>query len=168
MQRRNFVKVMAVAAAPGFRYVANAQVIGPKVMRDLAAVVLPESLGRRRTDKIAADFLRWIAEYKEGAYTSSGYGNPRTQTVPPNPAKNYLAQLSAFNGVITKESVSAALDKAKIDRIPNRPDGRHIATDLIAYFYNTADGEDLLYGVEIKRDDCRGLANSTQRPKRWT
>ena len=168
MQRRNFVKVMAVAAAPGFPYAAKAQSIDPKTMRDLAAVVLPESLGRRRTDKIAADFLKWIADYKEGVYTSSGYGNPRTQTVPPNPAKNYLAQLSAFNGVITKESVAAALEKAKIDRIPNRPDGRHIAADLIAYFYNSADGEDLLYGVEIKRDDCRGLANSTQRPKRWT
>jgi hypothetical protein len=155
---------MAIAAAPW----AKAQSIDPKAMRELAAIVLPESLGRKRTDKIAAAFLKWIAEYKEGVHTSSGYGNPRTQSVPPNPSKNYAAQLAAFNGGITKESVAAALDQAKIDRIPNRPNGRHVASDLIAYFYSSADGEDFLYGVEIKRDDCRGLANSTQRPKRIT
>ena len=164
MQRRNFVKVIAVGAAPW----AKAQSIDPKSMRELAAVVLPESLGRKRTDKIAADFLKWIAEYKEGVYTSSGYGNPRTQTVPPNPSKNYATQLAAFNGSFTRESVAAALEQSKIDRIPNRPNGRHVASDLIAYFYSSAAGEDFLYGVEIKRDDCRGLANSTQRPKRIT
>jgi|HubBroStandDraft_5_1064220.scaffolds.fasta_scaffold270265_2 hypothetical protein len=164
MQRRNFVKVMAAAATPW----ARAESIDPKAMRDLAAAVLPESLGRKRTDKISADFLKWIAEYKEGVNTAAGYGHPRTQTVPPNPSKNYAAQLGAFNGVITKESVAAALEKANIDRIPNRPNGRHPATDLIAYFYSSPAGEDFLYGVEIKRNDCRGLASSGQRPKRWT
>ncbi len=155
---------MAIAATP----YARAQSIDPKAMGELAAVVLPESLGRKRTDKAAADFLKWIAEYKEGVNIAAGYGHPRTQTVPPNPSKNYAAQLGAFNGAITKESVAAALDKAKIDRIPNRPNGRHVATDLIAYFYSSPDGEDFLYGVEIKRGDCRALSTSGQRPKRWT
>jgi hypothetical protein len=164
MQRRNFVKVIAVAAAPW----AKGQSIDVKSMRELAAVVLPESLGRRRTDKIAGDFLKWVGEYKEGVNTGSGYGNPRTQTVPQNPSKNYVAQLSAFNGSITKESVAAALEQYKVDRIPNRPNGRHVASDLLAYFYGSPDGEDFLYGVEIKRDDCRGLSNSTQRPKKVT
>jgi hypothetical protein len=164
MQRRNFVKVMAIGAAPW----AKAQSIDPKAMRELAAVVLPESLGRKRTDKIASDFLKWVADYKDGVNTGSGYGNPRTNVVPPNPSKNYAAQLSALNGSITRESVAAAIEQAKIDRIPNRPNGRHVASDLIAYFYGSAEGEDFLYGVEIKRDECRGLSNSTQRPKKVT
>jgi hypothetical protein len=168
MQRRNFVKVLAVAVPAGFQGRARAHPIDESAMCELAAVVLPQSLGRERTDKVAADFLKWIAGYKEGVHTSSGYGDPHTQTVPPNPSKNYAAELSAFNGSITKESVAAALEKAKIERIPNRPNGRHVATDLLAYFYGSAEGEDFLYGVEIKRNDCRGLSNSTERPKRWT
>jgi hypothetical protein len=164
MQRRNFVKVMAVATPRWLR----AQSIDAKSMRDLAAVVLPESLGRKRTGKIADDFVKWTVEYKEGVHIASGYGNPRTQTVPPNPSKNYAAQLAEFNGSITTESVAAALEKAKIDRIPNRPNGRHVASDLMSYFFNSADGEDLLYDAEIKRDDCRGLAGSMQRPKRFS
>jgi len=164
MQRRNFVKVVALAAP----HWARAQAIDARAMRELAAVVLPESLGRARTNKIADQFLLWIAGYREGVHISSGYGNPRTQTVPANPSKNYAAQLAAFNGSITKESVAAALEQAKIDRIPNRPAGRHIAADLLSFYYNSADGEDFLYDAEIKRDDCRGLASSMQRPKRFS
>ena len=43
----------------------------------------------------------------------------------------------------------------------------HLA-DLLAFFYNSAEGEDFLYGVAIKRDDCRGLEHSTDRPARLT
>jgi hypothetical protein len=164
MLRRSFLAVLTLFTPRWLR----AQSIDSKSMRDLAAVVLPESLGRKRTDKIAGDFLKWIAEYQEGVHIASGYGNPRTQTVPPNPSKNYAAQLAEFNGAITKESVAAALEKAKIDRIPNRPNGRHVASDLMSYFFNSADGEDLLYDAEIKRDDCRGLSSSMQRPKRFS
>ena len=136
-------------------------------MRELIRGRSARSLGFQLLIKSPLIPLKWVLPNStEGVNTSSGYGNPRTQTVPPNPSKNYAAQLAAFNGVITRESVAAALDQAKIDRIPNRPNGRHVASDLIAYFYSSADGEDFLYGVEIKRDDCRGLANSTQRPKR--
>ncbi len=66
------------------------------------------------------------------------------------------------------ESVQKALEDAKVDRIPNRPNGRHIATDLLAYFYGSADGEDFLYNAAIKRDECRGLDTSTKRPPALT
>ena len=55
-----------------------------------------------------------------------------------------------------------------IDRIPQRPNGKHVAADLLSFFYGSSEGEDFLYGVAIRRDDCRGLADSAQRPARLT
>jgi hypothetical protein len=43
-----------------------------------------------------------------------------------------------------------------------------VATDLLAFFYGSAAGEDYLYGLAIHRDDCRGLASSSARPARLT
>jgi len=142
-------------------------------LRDLASVVLPASLGRLRTDKIADDFASWLRDYKAGAEVSSGYGNLRTQVIGPNPAAHYAEQLNQLGlaklGADARRAVvEKALADAKIDRIPQRPNGRHVAADLLAFFYGSADGEDSLYGVAIKRDDCRGLANSGKRPERLT
>jgi hypothetical protein len=138
-------------------------------MRELAAVVLPASLGRAGTDKIADNFLQWIREYREGVNMASGYGHPRTQTVPPDPSRDYAAQLSALglaklDAAAKRGAVERALDSAKIDRIPPRPDGRHVAADLLAFYFGSSAGEDLLYNAAIRRDQCRGLDNSGQRP----
>ena len=149
----------------------QAQSVRLEALHDLASVVLPASLGRSRTDKIADDFVRWFRTYKAGAEVSSGYGFPRTQVTGPNPSTPYDEQLTELD--LTKLDVAAkraaverALDAAKIDRIPQRPNGKHVAADLLAYFYGSAEGEDFLYGVAIKRDDCRGLADSSKRPVR--
>jgi hypothetical protein len=172
MKRRNFVQRMFAATAAVFapRW-ARAQELSKEMtpaMRELAAVVLPATLGRTRTDKIAADFLQWIRDYKPGAEISSGYGNPRTQVVGPSPAAHYQEQLQALGSPVTREAVEKALAEAKLDRMPQRPNGRHVAADLIAFFYNSPDGEDLLYNAAIKRDDCRGLNTSGQRPAKVT
>ena len=137
-------------------------------MRELAAVVLPASLGRARTDKIAAEFVVWIRDYKAGAEISSGYGNPRTQVIGPNPSAHYADQLSALGSPIAREAVEKALADAKVDRIPQRPNGKNVAADLIAFFFNSAEGEDFLYNAAIKRDDCRGLGDSGKRPAKVT
>ncbi len=139
--------------------------------RDLARVVLPASFDRSRTDKIADDFASWLRGYKVGAEISSGYGNPRTQVMGPNPAAHYAEQLnrlglSRLDKAAKRAAVERALADARIDRIPQRPDGRHVAADLLGFFYGSADGEDFLYGAAIKRDDCRGLAHSEERPEK--
>jgi hypothetical protein len=170
MERRGFFKRTFTGLLALFRLKAQP---GPEELRDLASVVLPASLGRLRTDKIADDFASWLRDYKAGAEVSSGYGNPRTQVISANPAAHYAEQLNQLGlaklgGDARRAAVEKALEDAKIDRIPQRPNGRHVAADLLAFFYGSADGEDLLYGVAIKRDDCRGLANSGKRPERLT
>jgi hypothetical protein len=168
MQRRSFFQGIPVAVAAVFapRW-ARAQRIDQPI-HELAWVVLPASLGRERTDEVAADFLVWIRDYKPGAEVSSGYGHPRTQVVGPSPAAHYAEQLSALGSPISKEAVEKALVAAKVDRIPPRPNGRHVAADLLAFFFASAEGEDLLYDAAIRRDDCRGLENSGQRPARFS
>jgi hypothetical protein len=156
MKRRNF---LAIAAYFAPRW-ARAQELAPS-MRELAKAILPTKVD---SQKVADGFLRWIRDYKAGAEISSGYGNPRTQVTAPNPSANYAEQLRALGSPITRAAVESAL--ASFDRIPQRPNGRHVAADLLSHFYNSADGEDCLYGVAIKRDDCRGLANSGERPAR--
>ncbi|SRR5579885_706657 len=156
MKRRSFLAILGIFAP---RW-ARAQEIAPQI-RELAKIVLPTKVDAQ---KIADSFLRWIRSYKAGAEVSSGYGNPRTQVLPANPSVNYAEQLRALGSPITRAAVEAAL--APFDRIPPRPNGRHVAADLLAWFYGSADGEDFLYGVAIKRDDCRGLNNSGERPAR--
>jgi hypothetical protein len=168
MKRRGFLQRIVSAAiallAPRW---ARAQEISSSGMRDLAAAVLPESMGRARTDRAADDFLKWIRDYKSGAEIAAGYGFPRAQSTGANPSVKYAEQLQtlASNGVVTRAAVEKALENAKIDRIPTRPNGKHVAADLLAYFYGSSEGEDFLYGAAIRRDECRGLQNSGRRPE---
>jgi hypothetical protein len=166
MKRRNFLEriFLAATAALSPRRARAQQMEEP--MRQLAAIVLPTSLGRSSTDRIAAEFVVWIRDYKTGAQIGSGYGHPRTQVTGPDPSAGYVQQLTALGSPIAREAVEKELTDANIDRLPPRPNGRHVASDLMAFFFNSAAGEDLLYNAQIKRDDCRGLANSGRRPEK--
>lgn len=171
MERRSFFKRMflGVAALVAPRWV-RAQMLPPEAqMRELASVVLPASLGQTRIDRVVADFLAWLRDYKAGAPMPAGYGFPRTEVIGPNPAAHYAEQferlkLSGLDTAGKRAAVEKALQETKIDRVPPRPNGQHVATDLMAFFYGSSEGEDFLYGVAIKRDDCRGLENSGTRP----
>src|SRR5258708_38260017 len=62
-------------------------------LQQLASTVLPVSLGRAGTDAVAAQFIRWVREYRAGAEMSPGYGFPRVRYKPVSPAGGYLLQL---------------------------------------------------------------------------
>jgi hypothetical protein len=79
--------------------------------------------------------MTWFREYKAGAQVSSGYGHPRTQVTGAKPSAHYAEQVIALGSPITREAVEKALEDAKIDRVPQRPNGKHVAADLLAYFY---------------------------------
>jgi hypothetical protein len=136
-------------------------------LREVARVVLPSTLAKSRTDAVSAGFVEWFSAYRPGAEMSTGYGDPRVQSLPGNPSAQYARQLNDLalkSRARRRESIEAALEEAKVDRIPPRPNGKHVASDLMSYFYASSEGQDFLYGVAIKRDDCRGLANSGTRP----
>jgi hypothetical protein len=136
-------------------------------------------MGEARIDEVAAQFAQWVRDYKAGADAGYGYGFPRLQVTPPDPSTRYAEQLRALDtaaaakgaafarldAAAKREIVTAALEQAKVERLPQRPNGQHVAADLMAFFFNSSAGEDLLYQAAIRRDDCRGLGNSGERPR---
>ncbi len=147
-------------------------------IQDVALVVLPESLGPKRISEVAAAFEKWILDYHAGADAGYGYGYTRPRVLGPNPSMHYqdqLKQLDAaaaakgggFAGLSTQDNraiVESALAEAGVVSISNRPDGKHVATDLMSYFYSSSDGIDFCYNAAIRQADCRGLASSGKRP----
>jgi hypothetical protein len=177
MNRRRFVhwlSTMPLWNLVGRRAVAQSAALLTAelaTLRDVAGVVLPSALGKSRIDAVTAGFVAWVGAYQPGAEMSSGYGFPRVQTLPGSPSAHYAAQLRELAPKMAdgkREAVAAALEAAQVDRIPQRPTGKHVAADLLSYFYASSEGQDFLYGVAIKRDDCRGLADSGDRPPAWS
>jgi len=184
MRRRTFFKLIASNLAlillpkwmrPAW---ADSQSAQTASLRDLAIVVLPQSLGAKRIAEIASAFETWISQYPAGADAGYGYGHPYPTVLGPNPSLHYgdhLKQLEilaaasgssfATSALKTKRAlVQSALAQAGASSIPPRPNGKHIATDLMSYFYSSSDGKDFCYNVAIRESDCRGLASSGERP----
>src|SRR5689334_20208099 len=64
-----------------------------QALKELAATVLPASLGRQGTDAIADQFVRWVRQYRPGAEMQHGYGITQVRYKAPSPAPLYLTQL---------------------------------------------------------------------------
>ena len=147
-------------------------------IRAIAEAVLPDEIGAPEQDKAVTAFLAWLRDYKAGADIEPGYGFPRLRKLPASPAAKYPAQLEALEtaarargksfGDMSRDErrtiLEAAIAAAKIERLPARPDGGHIATDLMGFYFNSIDANDLCYRATIGRNLCRGLDGSSERP----
>jgi hypothetical protein len=134
-------------------------------LREVAALVLPGSLGRAATDSVAGNFEKYVREYRAGADTEHGYGFTRVRPKPPSPAAEYVRQLSALPAPLTKEAVEAALEAAQVRDLPRLPDGKSVIADLMSFYFRSAEANDLCYRAAIQRDTCRGLTGSSKEPK---
>ena len=171
MKRRTLLQLLLslAAAVPRVRLFAQTPTLtaaDQTRIRALADVVLPGELGPAGRDKVVAAFLKWVQEYRPGVDAEHGYGFPRLRRTPASPASKYPAQLAALEarGGDRRAAIEGALIEAKIDRLPGRPDGGHVASDLMAFYFNSGEASDLAYGAAIGRDTCRGLAGSDNRP----
>jgi hypothetical protein len=140
-------------------------------LRALATVVLPAELGAGGVDQTAEGFVHWVRGYRAGAEMDHGYGVTRLRSKAASPAPNYLRHLEALRDALLsgdpdskREAVTAALEQAKIGDLPRTPDGRHIAADLMAFYFRSSNANDLCYRAAIGRDLCRGLDGSEQAP----
>lgn len=180
ISRRRAIKTIGVAAAavPMLRIDAAAQaaILDEKTLAAIGDVVLPSECDRQAA---AAAFARWIRNYHEGADMDHGYGFTRVRATGPSPAKNYPAQVAALDAdahaagaanfasatvPVRRTIIEKALADAKVDRLPQRPTGAHVAADLMAHYFHSSDAEDLCYEAAIGRDSCRGLPGSENRP----
>jgi|SRR5579862_120019 len=137
-------------------------------LKDLAATILPASLGRAGTDAVAQQFIRWVREYRAGAEMQAGYGYPRLRNKPESPAPRYLSQLDALaTGALAASDMkmrwsqlTTVLAEAKVGTLPQAPDGNHIVSDLMSFYFMSPEANDRAYDAEIGKDKCRGLRNS--------
>jgi len=148
------------------------------MLNEVAAVVLPASLGPVRATEIAAHFQEWIRNYHPGADAGYGYGITHPRVLGPNPSAHYGEQLRQLRAAATatgadfgklsdpdkRALIENALATAGVTSLPPHPTGQYVAADLMSFFYDSSAGEDFLYNAAIKREDCRGLANSGKRP----
>jgi hypothetical protein len=149
------------------------------ILRALAEVVLPSELGATGRARIVDDFVRWIRGYRAGAEMDHGYGFTQMRATPAPPSARYRAELDALDqaartGGTTfaalpfdqrRAIVERALTAAKIERLPPRPSGGHVAVDLMAFYFQSGEANDLCYRAAIGRDACRGLPGSEQPPQ---
>lgn len=135
----------------------------------MAAAVLPSELGEEGLAKTVAAFERWVRDYRPGAEMDHGYGFTRLRSKPPSPASTYMRQLRALSLVgdmVSKTaSIEAALQEANVTALPRTPDGKHVASDLMAFYFRSSEANDLCYRAHIGRDECSGLAGSDREPR---
>lgn len=149
-----------------------------EALRAIGEAVLPESLGVEARERVVTSFTVWLRDWKEGVDRDHGYGFTRIVRTGPSPASHYVAQIEALDaaarargGTFAKVSLvdrrailTDAFAQAKVDNLPGRPNGGHIATDLMAFFFGSTEANDLCYRAAIGKDTCRGLADSDQPP----
>jgi hypothetical protein len=158
MRRRTILGWLAAAGVGR----AQTAALPTEELRALARVVLPSEVD---TAAVAARFAEWVRGYRAGAEMEHGYGFTRLRNKPPLAVANYARQLAALGTQPTAESVAAALDEAQVKELPRTPDGRHVASDLLSFYFRSSEANDLCYRAAIGRDLCRGLAGSENPPK---
>jgi hypothetical protein len=182
MKRRTLLQyfLSGLAALPA-RLRAQSATLSPASelnLRALADVVLPQEIGEQGRDAAVRAFLTWARDYRADVATDSGYGFPRLRRTPPSPTARYAAQLDALDRQARARNhsftdlprderrvlVEAAIAEAKVERLPSRPDGGHVASDLMGFYFNSIEANDVAYRAKIGRDMCRGLAGSENKP----
>jgi hypothetical protein len=128
-------------------------------LKALAAIILPASID---TNRVVERFIAWVRDYRPGADLEHGYGFPRFRSKPVLPVANYIRQLDELGATPNREAVERAL--AGVTALPQSPNGAHIVTDLMSFYFHSSDANDECYHAKIGRDQCRGLAGSDQPP----
>jgi hypothetical protein len=187
MNRRTALK--AFAAAIGLLPLRRARLFAQAtafaadhgaMLNTIAESVLPESLGRSGTDAVARQFGQWLTEYRAGVVMDHGYGATRVQRTPAIPFDLYGRQIADFERAAAgrgasgfaalslagrREVIADALRAAGVDAMPQRPNGQHIVSDLMTFYFRGNDANDLCYRAKVQRHACRGLRDALDPPR---
>ena len=187
LSRRGALKTLGAAAAaplalrnvrPPSREALRRDGLDPATLAAIAEVVLPSEADRAGA---VSAFNSWITNYREGADTDHGYGNTRIRATGPSPARTYPAQIEQLEAAarargastfpaaplaVRRAIIEQAIADAKVERLPARPTGAHIATDLMGHYFASPGAQNLCYRAAIDRDACRGLPGSEKAPAR--
>lgn len=185
MRRRTLLHVLAssvpVLPLARVRLAAQVRSFTPEattLLAEVARTVLPASLGPDRVSLIVDRFVAWGRDYEEGIALAHGYGDPALVKSGPSPVPDYVAQLAALDAGARRSGgsfaslplesrrtlLSEALAAAKVTDLPGRPSGRHVVSDLMAFYFRSSEANDLAYRARIGRGICRTVELTTRRP----
>ena len=186
MQRRTLLQwlatVPAVVPFHSIRLFAQPRELTPAAIAELheiAATVLPSTLGAARMRGVTDKFVAWTRGYREGVALTHGYGHPRLQKSGPSPVPAYLAQLAALEAAATahgarwsaldletrRSLLDASFVKAGVRGLPPRPSGQHVVADLMAFYFRSSEANDDCYHALINREVCRPIAITIRKPE---
>ncbi len=150
------------------------------VLEALARIVLPKTaLGDAGVLRVTGDFLDWLQAFEPVTERDHPYYSAEINYGPPDPAPLWGAQLDALNiearkrfdtgfPQLSEDRQTSILDRQLPKNIPqglpfagNAP---HVAIGLIAYFYATAEANDLALRAKVARQSCRGLETGPNKP----
>ncbi len=150
------------------------------VLDALARVVLPRTaLGDAGVLRVTGDFLDWLEGFAPVTERDHPYYSSEINYGPPDPAPLWGAQLDALNieaqqrfdtgfPQLGEDQQTAILDRQLPQNIPQElpfaGNASHVAIGLNAYFYATAEANDLALRAQIHRQSCRGLESGPHRP----
>jgi len=136
----------------------------PSELPSFASLVATRKQVRSRTARAIASVMLAALFIGGAGLASTQNSPPPNQAMPAQIVTSLDALPQVARAAAQRTVVEAALGEANVDRIPPRPDGKHVASDLLSFFFYGSDGQDFLYGAAIRRDRCRGLGNSGERP----
>jgi hypothetical protein len=107
-----------------------------------------------------------------------GYGHPVLRRTSESPAPRYVEQLAALEraagqlgqpfGRLPADAkrtlIENALREASVEYLPDIPDGRHVVSDLMAFYFQSSEANDACYRARIGREKPRPLPAVTVRP----
>lgn len=147
------------------------------VLEALARIVLPRTaLGDAGVLRVTGDFLDWLEGFEPVTERNHPYYSSEINYGPPDPAPLWGAQLEALNieaqqrfdlgfPQLGEDRQTAILDRQLPANIPAdlpfAASALHVAIGLNAYFYATAEANDLALRAQIHRQSCRGLESGT-------
>ncbi len=150
------------------------------VLEALARIVLPRTaLGDAGVLRVTGDFLDWLQGFAPVTERDHPYYSSEINYGPPDPAPLWGAQLDALNieaqqrfdtgfPQLNEDQQTAILDRQLPKNIPQdlpfAGNASHVAIGLNAYFYATAEANDLALRAQIHRQSCRGLETGPNKP----
>ena len=150
------------------------------VLLALAMIVLPRTaLGDAGVLRVTGDFLEWLEGFEPVTERNHPYYSSEINYGPPDPAPLWGAQLEALNieaqqrfdsgfPQLGNDQQTAILDRQLPKNIPQdlpfAGNASHVAIGLNAYFYATAEANDLALRAQIHRQTCRGLESGMHKP----
>jgi Gluconate 2-dehydrogenase subunit 3 len=154
-------------------------------LKAIAEVVLPAAVGREERDRVVAEFVAWVRNYKEGADMGHGYGASTLRSPSgPSPAPRYPSQFASLDDAAKAKGASsfatlrpddrrAVIEAAlngppQVTRLPSQPTGQSLVADFMGFYFTSSDAWDLAYQAQIGRDRCRTLDGSDKAPEPLT